>query len=309
MSNWYYYNEKDEKIAVTGGQLKWLAKNGKITPETVVETEEGKTAPAGKVKGLTFVATVQPKTSLPTLPVEQNPSTAIPPVPPNPFTATIPPVDQTRPQSPAAPVAKQSSWLVTLIGAVLIMVVGGIGWAIINGQEQERKEQKQQKIAAEEAEKEQERQRIAAEKATEEQERLRIAAEEREQQRIAAEQQEREEKERVEQEQQRIAAEREERLATLAKQKATAKPLARPVQQMPRLVTQAPGSTTRPMSNGVPIYNPIEASGIQKYEGDPIKASGIQRYQGNPIKASGIQRYQGDPMKDSGIPRYQMFGP
>ena len=56
MSNWHYYNEKGEKIAVTGGQLKGLAKAGRITPETIVETEDGKTAPARKVKGLTFVA-------------------------------------------------------------------------------------------------------------------------------------------------------------------------------------------------------------------------------------------------------------
>jgi hypothetical protein len=30
MSNWFYYNEKGEKIAVTGGQLKGLAKAGQI---------------------------------------------------------------------------------------------------------------------------------------------------------------------------------------------------------------------------------------------------------------------------------------
>jgi hypothetical protein len=54
MSNWFYYNEKGEKISVTGGQLKGLAKAGVITPDTIVETEEGKSAPARKVKGLTF---------------------------------------------------------------------------------------------------------------------------------------------------------------------------------------------------------------------------------------------------------------
>ena len=40
------------------------------------------------------------------------------------------------PQSPTAPVTEQSagsSWQVTLIGAVLIMVVGGIDWTIIEG--------------------------------------------------------------------------------------------------------------------------------------------------------------------------------
>ena len=62
MAKWFYYNESGEKIEVTGGQLKGLAKTGRITPETIVETEEGRTAPARKVKGLTFVAAVQPET-------------------------------------------------------------------------------------------------------------------------------------------------------------------------------------------------------------------------------------------------------
>jgi hypothetical protein len=45
MAKWFYYNESNEKIEVTGGQLKGLAKAGMITPDTIVETEEGKTAP------------------------------------------------------------------------------------------------------------------------------------------------------------------------------------------------------------------------------------------------------------------------
>ena len=49
-SNWFYYNEKGEKTSVTGGQLKWLAKNGKITPGTLIETEDGRTAPAIKIR-------------------------------------------------------------------------------------------------------------------------------------------------------------------------------------------------------------------------------------------------------------------
>ena len=54
MAKWFYYNESGEKIEVTGGQLKGLAKAGMITPDTLVETEEGKTAPARKIKGLSF---------------------------------------------------------------------------------------------------------------------------------------------------------------------------------------------------------------------------------------------------------------
>ena len=55
MTKWYYYNKKGEKQGpVSGGQLKGLAKQGLITPETMVENEEGKSALAGAVKGLTF---------------------------------------------------------------------------------------------------------------------------------------------------------------------------------------------------------------------------------------------------------------
>ena len=65
MAKWFYYNESGEKIEVTGGQLKGLAKAGRITPDTIVETEEGKTAPARKVKGLTFIEAAQPQTASP----------------------------------------------------------------------------------------------------------------------------------------------------------------------------------------------------------------------------------------------------
>jgi len=63
MANWHYYNGSGEKIAVTGAQLKALALKGIITPDTMVETEEGKTAPARKVKGLTFAETAAPTDS------------------------------------------------------------------------------------------------------------------------------------------------------------------------------------------------------------------------------------------------------
>jgi len=57
--NWYYYDKNGEKIAVTGKQLKEFAQQGIITPETVVETGEGKTSQAGSVKGLVFAKTKQ----------------------------------------------------------------------------------------------------------------------------------------------------------------------------------------------------------------------------------------------------------
>ena len=54
-TTWFYTNENGKRVSVTGGQLKWLAKNGKITPATMVENENGKSATAGKVRGLTFI--------------------------------------------------------------------------------------------------------------------------------------------------------------------------------------------------------------------------------------------------------------
>jgi hypothetical protein len=56
MVNWSYYDSNGEKISVTGKELKELAKTGKITPGTMIESPEGKSAPAKRVKGLLFVA-------------------------------------------------------------------------------------------------------------------------------------------------------------------------------------------------------------------------------------------------------------
>ena len=59
-STWFYYDNNGQKQGpVTGGQLKGLAKAGMITPETIVETEEGKKAPASKIQGLNFAETAQ----------------------------------------------------------------------------------------------------------------------------------------------------------------------------------------------------------------------------------------------------------
>jgi len=71
MTNWFYYdNDGTKQGPVTDGQLKGLAKQDIITPETIIETEEGKTVPARKVKGLTFVEAVSTETSPPAVPAE-----------------------------------------------------------------------------------------------------------------------------------------------------------------------------------------------------------------------------------------------
>jgi len=60
MAKWFYYGANGEKIEVTGDRLKGLAKAGVVTPDTMIETEDGKTAPAKKVKGLTFAEAAPP---------------------------------------------------------------------------------------------------------------------------------------------------------------------------------------------------------------------------------------------------------
>ena len=55
MPNYFFTNSNGTKQGpVNGQQLKALAAQGLITPETIVETEQGKSAPAGKVNGLIF---------------------------------------------------------------------------------------------------------------------------------------------------------------------------------------------------------------------------------------------------------------
>jgi len=163
MAKWFYYNESGEKIEVTGGQLKGLAKAGKITPSTIVETEDGRTAQARKVKGLTFAEVKQPETVPLELATawETNPSSSTNNQPkyvavnfgqqdfdqliqediehiqkpkqfwgsdPSPLYPPTPPV---RPVQ-VAEENKGSSWQITVFGAVLLLVVGLLGYKILD---------------------------------------------------------------------------------------------------------------------------------------------------------------------------------
>jgi len=75
MANWYYYNDKREKIGPFEGKvLKQLAQQGIVTPETFIEDPTGRTGLAKNVKGLKFTDTS---------PVSENPSTIAVPLPPN----------------------------------------------------------------------------------------------------------------------------------------------------------------------------------------------------------------------------------
>lgn len=60
--NWYYYDQNGEKIGpISSADLKALAAQGIITPETKVENQNGRSALAGKVNGLTFPDATAPK--------------------------------------------------------------------------------------------------------------------------------------------------------------------------------------------------------------------------------------------------------
>ena len=97
-TTWFYYDSEGQKQGpVSGGRLKGLAKTGLITPETVVETEDGKTALAKKVKGLTFVelsvdsSLVSPdEKNVVLASAEETYGMKLPPPPPSPFTASLP---------------------------------------------------------------------------------------------------------------------------------------------------------------------------------------------------------------------------
>jgi len=59
MAKWHYYNEKGEKVGpIRGRELIQLAKQGIVTPETLVEDENNRTCRARRVKQLTFAETV-----------------------------------------------------------------------------------------------------------------------------------------------------------------------------------------------------------------------------------------------------------
>jgi len=123
MANWYYYNENGEKIGpIRGRELKQLALQGTITPETLIENDEWGSLLAGQTENLRFPETPPPR-RLP----ESNPFTASMPVAENPFTAPMPGGDQEMPQIVPVPDASRN-WgplLVAIVGIVVILAVGG----------------------------------------------------------------------------------------------------------------------------------------------------------------------------------------
>jgi ankyrin repeat protein len=110
MANFFYYDANGQKQgAFTPQEIKALVAQGVINPQTPMESDAGQKGRAGQIPGL-FPAPVQP---------------------------TAQPVSQPQPipQNIAVPIAEKnkSSLLVSVIGIVAILIVGGIGWVIMSG--------------------------------------------------------------------------------------------------------------------------------------------------------------------------------
>jgi len=158
MPNYYYTDTNGSKQGLyTEQQLQRLIVRGRVTPTTPVETDAGFKGIAGQIPGLNFTASspfaqTLPPTSSPSVQQETYPlPQSAPSATANPFSApsahvanhampqyqyqSAPIVDQVIPQNISTSVADEhggSSWQVTIIGAVLILVVGGIGWQLIS---------------------------------------------------------------------------------------------------------------------------------------------------------------------------------
>ena len=62
MSNWYYYNDDDEKVGpISSTVLKELTRQGLVKRETKIENTNGRSALAGSINGLTFPDPTPPK--------------------------------------------------------------------------------------------------------------------------------------------------------------------------------------------------------------------------------------------------------
>jgi hypothetical protein len=137
MAKWHYYDENGSKIGpIRGRELKALAQQGTVTPETRVEDENGRVALAKNVMGLPFYEAAQSgSTSSNVVQSEKAPSelssVMLPPSTVKRFAA---PENQAVPQSVAVPIAtnsKPSLWIaLAAIVVVLMLAAGGAGWML-----------------------------------------------------------------------------------------------------------------------------------------------------------------------------------
>lgn len=139
MAKWYYYDNNDQKQgSFSGGQLRRLAKDGVITPETIIEDEEGTAWHAGEVGGLTFSETLPspPPSSVESNPfiapksTEENPFAAVKPAEGNPF-AISQPVKPARVPNPEFQRKLVRAFMILAVFLILLTVCA-IAWPIIS---------------------------------------------------------------------------------------------------------------------------------------------------------------------------------
>ncbi|MCL2710957.1 MAG: SUMF1/EgtB/PvdO family nonheme iron enzyme [Planctomycetaceae bacterium] len=157
MADWYYFNENGEKVGpIRGRDLKQLAQQGTVTPDTRVEDENGRVVLAKNVTGLTFLEATEsemvsfasstvilPPSAEPNpftaIPVAQNPFAAVPPVLEKPFAVHTP---KANPQKVAVPIAGENrksfgatmastmrslmSLIASMTGFVLVLLLCGM---------------------------------------------------------------------------------------------------------------------------------------------------------------------------------------
>ncbi|MDR3108473.1 MAG: ankyrin repeat domain-containing protein [Planctomycetaceae bacterium] len=144
MYYYYYDNDGQKQGPYSGGQLRNLSREGKITLDTLIETEDEKTYQANKLKGLVFSEMAQSETPIPAVP---NPFITPPPVPENPFVGTqsVPENPFTAPM-PIANFGGQLGGTPVPVGAnkvlyklktaitcvLLLLVLGGAGWVAVS---------------------------------------------------------------------------------------------------------------------------------------------------------------------------------
>ena len=135
MPNYFYTDANGQKQGpISGTTIREFAKTGQITPTTTIESEDGKTFPASKVKGLEFFVTAQP-----TLETTNEVYGTAPPPPPSPIAAPTPFVSVPRP-IPVSNTGKNKSLPkpalivgIAVATVLLLLVVGGIEWSLMSG--------------------------------------------------------------------------------------------------------------------------------------------------------------------------------
>ena len=111
MPKYLYLDSNGQKCGpINDEQLKELAARGIITPETPLATDAGHKGKASQIPGLQFGSAA-----------------------PSPFVQTAQPASQNV-SEPVAEHRKGSSWLVTVIGIALVLIVGGVGWSLMSNQ-------------------------------------------------------------------------------------------------------------------------------------------------------------------------------